>query len=105
MDPWVAATIVAQSVSHARIAQCITNLASRHPAASAAAIASLDLLAPGRTVLGTGHSGTHNLGLASGRVAELAEGVPCLRALLAGQPASWPGSEADGGQTTRTAGE
>src|SRR6516225_8156693 len=49
MDPWVAATLVAESTTRPRIALCVSNLESRHPAASAAAIASLDLLAPGRT--------------------------------------------------------
>ena len=46
---------------------------SRHPAASAAAIASLDLLCGGRAVLGigAGHSGVRNLGLRSSTAAEL----------------------------------
>src|SRR5947209_120014 len=77
MDPWVAATLVAQCTSRPRIAQCVTNLASRHPAVTAAAAASLDLLAPGRTVLGigTGHSGTRNIGVASGGTPELDPGA------------------------------
>src|SRR5438067_6162785 len=89
MDPWVAATLLVQSTTRPRIAQCVTNLASRHPAVSAAAIASLDLLAPGRTVLGigTGHSGTRNLGIESGRIAELAERAATIRTLLSGRPA------------------
>ena len=41
MDPWVAATMLAQSVARGRIAHCVTNLSSRHPAVSAAGIASL----------------------------------------------------------------
>ena len=65
MDPWVAATMVAQATARARVALCVTNLVSRHPAVSASAVASLELLAPGRTVLGigAGHSGTRNLGM------------------------------------------
>lgn len=96
MDPWVAATILAQAVAHPRIAQCVTNLSSRHPAVSAAAIASLDLLAPGRTILGvgSGHSGTRNLGISGGNTAALAEGIDMLRALLAGRAARWQGGEA-----------
>src|SRR5579859_5029386 len=54
MDPWVAATMLALRTQRPRLALCVTNLASRHPAVSAAAIASLDMLAPGRTVLGLG---------------------------------------------------
>jgi 5,10-methylenetetrahydromethanopterin reductase len=60
MDPWVSAAIVARSCRRARVAICVTNLLSRHPAVSAAAIASLDDLANGRAVLGigAGNSGT-----------------------------------------------
>jgi 5,10-methylenetetrahydromethanopterin reductase len=96
MDPWIAATMVAQATERARIALCVTNLASRHPAVSAAAIASLDLVAPGRTILGigTGHSGTRNLGLGRSGMVELAAGADCLRALLRGERASWQGGEA-----------
>src|SRR3984885_5339064 len=91
MDPWVAATMVAQATERARIALCVSNLESRHPAASAAAIASLDLLAPGRAILGlgTGHSGTTNLGLGRSRIGNLAEGTAFIRTLLTGQPAVW----------------
>lgn len=52
MDPWVAATMVAEATERSRIPICVSNLVSRHPAVSAAAIASLDLLAPGRAILG-----------------------------------------------------
>jgi len=91
MDPWVAATMVAHTTERPRIALCVSNIESRHPAASAAAIASLDLLAPGRALLGlgTGHSGTHNLGLGRSRVADLVAGAEYIRALLRGEPASW----------------
>src|SRR5258706_4862623 len=77
MDPWVAATLVAAQTRRARVALCVTNLVTRHPAVSAASIASLDLLAPGRAVLGigVGHSGTRNLGAASLPPAGLAQSV------------------------------
>src|SRR6266480_2911258 len=77
MDPWVSAAIVARACRRARVAICVTNLISRHPAVSAAAIASLDHLANGRAVLGigAGHSGTKNVGLAKSRAHELADGV------------------------------
>jgi 5,10-methylenetetrahydromethanopterin reductase len=96
MDPWVAATMVAEKTRRARIALCVSNLESRHPATSAAAIASLDLLAPGRAILGlgTGHSGTRNIGLGRSRVGELAAGAHFIRKLLAGEPATWQGGEA-----------
>src|SRR5213594_230132 len=64
MDPWVAATLVASGTRRARVALCVTNLVTRHPAVSAASIASVNLLAPGRVLLGigVGHSGTRDLG-------------------------------------------
>src|SRR5260221_557016 len=54
MDPWVAAALVARQNKTSEISICVTNFVTRHPAVSAAAIASLDLLAPGRAVLGIG---------------------------------------------------
>ena len=96
MDPWVAATLVAAHTRRARVAVCVTNLVTRHPAVSAAAIASVDLLAPGRAVLGigVGHSGTRNLGAASLPPGELAEGVTFIKELLRGRPASYRGGSA-----------
>jgi 5,10-methylenetetrahydromethanopterin reductase len=69
---------------------------TRHPAVSAAAIASLDLLAPGRALLGlgVGHSGTWNLGAPSLPPGELAEGVTFIKELLRGRPASYRGGAA-----------
>ena len=69
MDPWVAAALVARLNKKSEISICVSNFVTRHPAVSAAAIASLDLLAPGRTALGigAGHSGTKNLGAGKGR--------------------------------------
>src|SRR5215469_6888115 len=82
---------MAQATERVRIALCVSNLEARHPAASAAAIASLDLLAPGRAILGlgTGHSGTRNIGLGRSPIAGLTEGAQFIRALLRGEPASW----------------
>jgi 5,10-methylenetetrahydromethanopterin reductase len=90
MDPWVSATIVAQASRRARVALCVTNLLTRHPAATAAAIASLDHVSNGRAVLGigAGHSGTRNVGLAKSNAKELAEGVTFIKALLHGRPAT-----------------
>ncbi len=60
MDPWVSAALVARASRSTRVAICVTNLLTRHPAVSAAAIASLDHVSGGRAVLGigAGHSGT-----------------------------------------------
>src|SRR5438552_12596490 len=96
MDPWVAATLVAAVTRRARVALCVSNLVTRHPAVSAASIASLDLLVPGRAVLGlgVGHSGTRNLGAASLPPGELSEGVRFIQELLRGRPASYRGGSA-----------
>jgi 5,10-methylenetetrahydromethanopterin reductase len=96
MDPWVAATLLAAGTRHARVAVCVTNLVTRHPAVSAAAIASLAQLAPGRGVLGigVGHSGTRNLGAPSLPAGELADGVAFIKELLRGRPASYRGAAA-----------
>ena len=90
MDPWVSAAMVARTSQRARVALCVTNLLTRHPAVSAAAIASLDRIANGRAVLGVGagHSGTQNVGLSKSKAKDLAEGVTFIKALLQGKPAT-----------------
>ena len=96
MDPWVAATLVARSSRRSRVAICVTNLLTRHPAVSAAAIASLDHVSNGRALLGigAGHSGTKNVGLAKSRAHELADGVTFIKTLLQGKPATLGGASA-----------
>jgi len=96
MDPWVATTLLAGAARRARVAVCVTNLVTRHPAVSAASTASIELLAPGRVVLGigVGHSGTKNLGMASLPPRDLAEGVTFIRELLRGRPATYRGGTA-----------
>ena len=93
MDPWVATTLVAELTRRARIALCVTNAVTRHPSVSAAATASVDLLAPGRVVLGigAGHSGVYNLGAPSLPASELAEVVTFTKELLRGRPATYQG--------------
>jgi 5,10-methylenetetrahydromethanopterin reductase len=90
MDPWMAATLVARACRRPRIALCVTNLLTRHPAVSAAAIASLDHISGGRAILGigAGHSGTRNLGFAKSTAQELAEAVTFIKTLLTGAPAA-----------------
>jgi 5,10-methylenetetrahydromethanopterin reductase len=90
MDPWVSATLVAQASRRARIALCVTNLLTRHPAVTAAAIASLDRVSNGRALLGigAGHSGTRNVGLAKSNAGELTDGVAFIKTLLRGKPAT-----------------
>src|SRR5262252_5921566 len=96
MDPWVSAAMVARVSRRARVAVCVTNLLTRHPAITAAAVASLDHVSNGRAVLGigAGHSGTKNVGLPKSRASELAEGVTFIKTLLQGKPATLAGASA-----------
>ena len=96
MDPWVAATMVAETCERARVALCVTNLVTRQPAVSAASIASLDRLAEGRCVLGigAGHSGTRNLGMERSTLSETERGIRHIKTLLSGEPATLDGGTA-----------
>jgi 5,10-methylenetetrahydromethanopterin reductase len=96
MDPWVASTLAAEACSRTRIALCVTNLVTRQPAVSAASIASLDMLAPGRCVLGlgAGHSGTTNLGMPRSGLADTEAGIRQIKTLLSGEPATLDGGTA-----------
>jgi 5,10-methylenetetrahydromethanopterin reductase len=96
MDPWVSAAMVARVSRRARVAVCVTNLLTRHPAITAAAVASLDHVSNGRAVLGigAGHSGTKNVGLPKSRASELAEGATFIKTLLKGAPATLRGASA-----------
>src|ERR1700716_3724747 len=90
MDPWVSAAMVARASQRTRVALCVTNLLTRHPPGSGAAMAPLDHVPTGRAVLGigAGHSGTKNVGLPKSRAKDLAEGVAFIKTLLTGATAS-----------------
>ena len=93
MDPWVAMTLAASATSRVRLATCVTNLVTRHPAITASTAASVDAVSGGRTILGvgSGHSGVANIGAAPTGARALREGVAFLRTALNGEPASWRG--------------
>jgi len=93
MDPWVAMTLAVSATSRVRLATCVTNLVTRHPAITASAAASVDVASGGRTILGigTGHSGVANVGSAPAGAGVLREGVDFLRTALSGAPAAWRG--------------
>ena len=96
MDPWVSAALAARATRRTRVALCVTNLVTRDPTVSAAAIASLDKIANGRAVLGigAGHSGTKNLGRGKSSAKELGEGVSFIKTLLTGETATFDGATA-----------
>jgi len=97
MDLWVALTLVAQRTRRARVTACVTNVVTRHPAITATAAASIDLIAPGRTVLGVGagHSGVVNVGRTPAPTPGLGEAVTFMRQLLRGERASWDGGTSE----------
>ena len=86
MDPWVAMTLSVAATSRVRLATCVTNLVTRHPAITASAAASVDVVSGGRTILGigAGHSGVANVGGAPAGPGVLREGVEFLRTALSG---------------------
>jgi 5,10-methylenetetrahydromethanopterin reductase len=86
MDLWVAMTLAAGASQRVRLASCVTNLLTRHPAITAGAAASVDAVAGGRTILGVGagHSGVANVGGTPAGLRALRDGIAELRGLLAG---------------------
>src|SRR5262249_43643286 len=96
MDVWVALTLAAGRTERVGLAACVTNLATRHPAITASAAASVDAVAGGRLLLGLGrgHSGVANLAAATSRGEAFREGLAFTRALLAGERASFNGGPA-----------
>jgi 5,10-methylenetetrahydromethanopterin reductase len=93
MDPWVALTLAATRTERVGLAACVTNLATRHPAITAGAAASVDAVSGGRMILGlgTGHSGVVNVGSRASSAADFEDGLRFTRALLAGERASLGG--------------
>jgi hypothetical protein len=92
MDPWVAMALAARTVRGPRIALCVGNLTTRHPATTAAAIASIDLIAPGRAVLGigTGHSSPRNLGIRVSSAGDLERRAALFARSSNGEPGILP---------------
>jgi len=86
----------AQATSRIRLGPTVTNPITRHPAVTAAAIATVDEIAPGRAMLGvgSGDSAILNLGERPVTLGGLREYVEAVRALLARREADWRGRRA-----------
>src|SRR5262245_59019580 len=69
------------------LATLLSNPVNRHPTVTASSIATVDELAPGRTLLGwgVGDTAVRLAGLRPARVAELEASTRLMRALLDGQ--------------------
>jgi 5,10-methylenetetrahydromethanopterin reductase len=93
-ETYVGLAACALATSRVLLGTCVTDPYTRHPALTAAAIASLDELSGGRAVLGygAGISGYHNLGIKMDRSARrLREAITMVRRLLKGERFSLEG--------------
>lgn len=83
-DVYVCEGLIATNTQRVRFGSRVINPLTRHPAVAASAAATIEELAPGRTMIGvgTGDSAVYNIGLRPCTHAELIEYVRCLRELL-----------------------
>jgi 5,10-methylenetetrahydromethanopterin reductase len=90
-DPFVALALAARETSTLHLGTGVTNPATRHPAATAAAIASVHLASGGRAHLGIGRgdSSLAHLGLAPVAPDDLEAFVRVARAYLRGEPVAF----------------
>jgi 5,10-methylenetetrahydromethanopterin reductase len=90
---YVAATACAIETSSARVMTSVTNPVTRDPSVTAAALASLHELAPGRIVfgIGTGDSALWGVGLRPATIARLRDYIGAVRSLLRGEDATYDG--------------
>ena len=93
---YVSLSVVAMSTKRAMLGPTVSNPRTRHPAVTAAAIASINELSNGRAFLGlgSGDSAVLNLGLRPARLAELRHYIQTVRDLLAGETGEYAGGRA-----------
>ncbi len=87
-DPYVMLAAAAAATSQIRLGTLVVNPVTRHPAALANSAATVDELAPGRTLLGVGSGGeigVRSLGLEPRRLRDFEAGVKLMKGLLAGE--------------------
>jgi len=86
-DTYVMLAAAARATERISLGPFIANPVTRHPTVTASSIATIDELAPGRTLLGMGVGDTavRFAGLKPAKVHELAQSIWLMRALLAGE--------------------
>ncbi len=86
-DTYVLLAAAARATERITLGTLISNPVNRHPSVTASSIATIDELAPGRTLLGwgVGDTAVRLAGLRPARVKELEDGARLMRALLDGQ--------------------
>ena len=92
-EQFIRTALAAEHSRHARVGTWITNPITRHPAVTAAAIATVDDIAPGRAFLGvgTGDSTVYNAGLRPASLASLERFVSTVRELHEHGSSTWHG--------------
>lgn len=85
-DVYICLACCAQATQRVKLGPGVTNPVTRHPAVTANAMMSLNMLSKGRAVLGigAGDSAVRTAGLSPTKMAELREKVMFMRALLSG---------------------
>lgn len=91
-DVYISLACCAQATQRVKLGPGVTNLITRHPAVTANAITSLNMVSHGRAVLGigAGDSAVRTAGLSPAKLAQLHAGVEFLRALLSGREVETP---------------
>jgi 5,10-methylenetetrahydromethanopterin reductase len=86
-DTYVMLAAAAQATERITLGTLLANPVNRHPTVTASSIATIDELAPGRTVLGwgVGDTAVRLAGLRPARIAELEASTRFMRALLDGE--------------------
>ena len=94
-EQFIRTALAAEHSRHARVGTWITNPITRHPAVTAAAIATVDDIAPGRAFLGvgTGDSTVYNANLRPASLATLERFVDTVRELHQAGVSRWRGKE------------
>lgn len=90
---YVSLSVVAMATSRVRLGPTVTNPLTRHPAVTAAAIASVNELSEGRAFLGigTGDSALLNLDLKPARMAQVHEYLQAVSGVLSGEQVDYRG--------------
>jgi 5,10-methylenetetrahydromethanopterin reductase len=92
-DVYAGLLVAAQRTTRMRLGTGVTNPLTRHPTATASAIAAVAEVSGGRAALGlgAGDSAVHGIGWRPARVAQVEAAVRFLRAVLRGDEGEWEG--------------
>ena len=103
-DPYVALTLAAGVTTTLKLGTGVTNTSTRHPAATAAAIASVHVASGGRASLGIGRgdSALAHIGFAPAPVGDLEAYIKVVRAYLRGESIAFDDLTRFGHTGTRT---